>query len=114
MGDKSAAMLDAVPLRNAKAELRKGEGAVQKLKASGGEVLDRARFNARMEPKAMADAVDLSHSLVLRALGNKGGDMGFIRMWESLPDEFWFELAVLILESRGARLRRVFEVEKVG
>lgn len=54
------------------------------------------------------------HSLVLRAFKWQG-DIGFARLWESMPDAFWFELGCLILESRGAsRVRRLFEVEKVG
>lgn len=73
-------------------------------------MLNRARFLARVEPKAMADETHLSHSLVLRAFKGEG-DIGFARLW-SLSDDFWCELACQILETRGGKVRRLFEVER--
>jgi hypothetical protein len=104
-----------VPLRNLKATLKRGERAVQKLNVSGGEALNHARFLAGIEPKAIADDTGISHSLVLRALKARDaadGDLGFVRLWNAMPDAFWFELGLLILKTRGARrIRHSFEVE---
>lgn len=99
-----------VPLRNAKAELRRGEGPLQKLKADAGDVLDIARSNARIEPKQMADAMGISHSLVLRGL--KSGDhLSFHRLWE-LPDAFWAELLIAIAKRRRvATVRTLIEFD---
>lgn len=100
-----------VPLRNAKAKLRGAETKVQKLNPAAGQVLEAARAAAKVEPKAMADAMDVSHSYVLRGLKSQD-DLGFHKLW-ALSDEFWFELACLVLESRGVgRVRRLFEVER--
>lgn len=101
--------LDGVPLRSLKASL----DSVQKL--NPGELLDIARAVVRIEPKQMADDMDISHSLVLRGL--KDGQLSFGRLWE-LSDAFWLELVVLIIEARKlAQVRRQIVVEaqrKVG
>lgn len=116
-----ASKLDTVPVRNLKAGLRKGEGAVQKLNVSGGKVLDQARFLAGVEPKAMAEDTQISESLVHRALKSddpSNGDIGFVRLWHAMGDAFWLELGLLILKTRGSkRVRHLFEIEddrKVG
>lgn len=102
--------LGAVPLRNAKADVRRGEGAVQKLNPEAGEVLDLARVNIRLEAKQMADAMGISHSLVLRGL--KSADhLSFHRLW-FLPDEFWAELLIAIAKKRGGlRVRTTIDFD---
>jgi hypothetical protein len=101
-----------VPLRNAKATIKPRESEVRKLNPQAADVIQTARALARIEPKQMADVMGVSHSYVLRGLEAKD-DLGFLKMWE-LPDAFWFELACLILESRGVgRVRRLFEVERL-
>lgn len=63
-----------------------------------GDVLEQARGVARIEPKQMADAMGISHSLVLRGL--KSADhLSFHRLWE-LSDEFWLELILAIAKAR--------------
>ena len=105
--------LPDVPLRNAKAGLRRGESAVQKLNPKAGEVLDLARGAAQIEPKQMADEMGISHSLVLRGL--KSADhLSFHRLWE-LSDDFWLELVLLIAKRRGlAAIKRqlIVDLEK--
>jgi hypothetical protein len=102
--------LDDVPLRNAKAELRRGEGPVQKLNPAAGEALDNARENARLEPKQMAGTMGISESLVYRALGSKD-DIGFHRLWE-LDDQFWSELMIAIAKRRRvAIVKTTIELE---
>lgn len=93
-----------VPLRNVKASDLRGEGPLQKLNPLAGEVLDTARSNARIEPKAMADAMGLSHSLVLRGLGGKD-HLSFHRLWE-LSDDFWAELLIAIAKRRRVAVVR--------
>jgi len=121
MSSKSLSALADVPLRNAKASLRRGETEVQKVNLAGGKVLDQARFLAGVEPKAMAEDTQISESLVHRALKSadpSDGDIGFVRLWNAMPDAFWLELGLLILKTRGSkRVRHLFEVEderKVG
>jgi len=115
---KIAPQLESVPLRNLKAGLRRGEGGLQKQNLTGGEALNHARFLAGIEPKAIADDTGVSHSLVLRALKARDaadGDLGFVRLWNAMPDLFWTELAMLILKARGSgRVRRCFEVDEVA
>jgi len=88
-----------VPLRTAKAALRKGEGPLRKLNRDAGDVLDLARGNARLEPKQMADDMGISHSLVLRGLKSLD-HLSFHRLWE-LPDAFWAELLIAIAKKRN-------------
>lgn len=91
--------LVGVPLRNAKATLRRGEAPVQKLKSGAGAVLEQARGIVGLEPKVMAGEMGISHSLVLRGL--KSVDhLSFHRLWE-LSDEFWIELIFAIAKQRG-------------
>jgi transcriptional regulator with XRE-family HTH domain len=104
-------VLDGLPLRNAKADLPAGEGALRKLNPAAGDALDLARENARLEPKQMAEAMGLSHSLVLRALAGKG-DVGFLRLW-ALSDTFWAELLVAIARKRRvATVRTTIDVDR--
>lgn len=104
-----------VPLRNAKAGLGRSESVVRKLNLTGGEALNQARFLSGLEPKTIADDTGMSHSLVLRALKAReasDGDIGFVRLWNALPDAFWLELGLVILKTRGTtRVRHLFEVE---
>lgn len=87
-----------VPLRNVKAELLRGETPLQKLNPDAGAVLEQARGLVSLEPKAMADVMGISHSLVLRGL--KSADhLSFHRLWE-LPDAFWAELLIAIAKKR--------------
>lgn len=103
--------LDGVKVRSLKAKLPIGEPEVQLLNPEAGRVLKTACGLADLEPKAMADAMKVSHSYVLRGLKSQD-DLGFHKLW-ALPDAFWFELACLVLESRGVgRVRRLFEVER--
>lgn len=103
MNPTVAKQLDSVPLRSLKANL----DSVQKL--NPGELLDIARSIVRIEPKQMADTMDVSHSLVLRGL--KDGQLNFGRLWE-LSDAFWLELVLLIIEARKlARVRREIVVD---
>lgn len=98
MADSLRDRLPDPPLRTAKAKLRRGEGPVRKLNPTAGTVLDRARGTIRLEPKQMADAMGISHSLVLRGL--KSVDhLSFHRLWE-LPDAFWIELIIAIAKER--------------
>lgn len=116
MNVKVSPRLDAVPLRNLKADLKRGETSLHKVNLAGGKVLDQARFLAGIEPKTVADDTGLSHSLVHRALKSDSpetGDIGFVRLWNAMPDAFWLELGMLILKTRGAkRVRHLFEVER--
>lgn len=111
MGSSLNDRLADVPLRNVKAEVRRGEGPVQKLNRDAGEVLELARGNALIEPKQMADVMGISHSLVLRGL--KSADhLSFHRLWE-LPDEFWAELLVAIAKRRHvARVCTTIEFDR--
>lgn len=103
MGDSMRDRLAQIHLRNVKAELKESESPVQQLKLDAGEVLDSARERIRMEPKQMAEEMDISHSLVLRGL--KGVDhLSFHRLWV-LSDDFWRELLVVIAKKR--RVARV-------
>jgi AraC-like DNA-binding protein len=106
------ARLDAVPLRNAKADTLRGEGPLHKLNPDAGEVLDMARGNARLAPKQMADVMGISHSLVLR--GFKSVDhLSFHRLWE-LPDVYWAELLVAIARKRGvAHVRTTIDIDTI-
>lgn len=113
MDPKVSTALADVPLRNAKSGLRRGETEVQQLNPVACAVVDKARRLARLEAKQMATTMGVSHSYVLRGLKSED-DLGFYKLW-ALSDDFWFELACLILETRGlAKVRRLFEVEKVG
>lgn len=115
MNSNRSQALDAVPLRNAKATMKRGETSLQKVNLHGGKVLDQARFLAGVEPKAMANDTGISESLVHRALKSddpSDGDIGFVRLWNSMSDAFWFELAMVILKTRGTRrVRHLIEVE---
>jgi hypothetical protein len=98
MDSKGNERLAEIPLRNAKAELRRGETPVRKLNPTAGEVLDMARGIVRLEAKAMAADMGISHSLVLRGL--KSVDhLSFHRLWD-LSDEFWIELILAIAKQR--------------
>lgn len=90
--------LGNVPLRNAKAELKRGEAPVQKLNPDAGDALEQAKNGADIEAKQMADTCGVSHSLILRAL-KSADDIGFHRLWE-LSDDFWAELIVAIAKRR--------------
>jgi len=103
MDHSLAEKLDRVPLRNAKAATKRGEGPLQKLNPDAGEVLDLARSNARIEPKQMADVLRVSHSLTLRGL--KSGELSFARLWE-LNDEYWAELLIAIAKKRRVAIVR--------
>lgn len=92
------ATLPPMELRNAKADIKTGEGPVHKLNPDAGEALDSARKAAGIEAKQMADTCGLSHSLTLRALGSKD-DIGFHRLWE-LSDDFWSELLIAVAKRR--------------
>lgn len=115
MNAKVSPQLDAVPLRNLKVDLERGEPSLHKVNLAGGKVLDQARFLAGIEPKTVANDTGLSHSLVYRALKSdnpEAGDIGFVRLWNAMPDKFWLELGMLILKTRGSRrVRHLFEVE---
>lgn len=101
--------LPGAPVQNLKTDLKRGEGRVRKLNPDAGDVLDIARESARLEPKQMADVMDLSHSLVLRGL-KSADDLGFHRLWE-LPDRFWAELIVAIAQRRNvATVRTTIEL----
>lgn len=111
MSSSLANRLANVPVRNAKAQLRKGEAEVQELNPEAGRVLKTACSLAQIEAKQMADTMGVSHSYVLRGLKSED-DLGFHKLW-NLSDDFWFELACLVLESRGVgKVRRLFEVER--
>lgn len=98
MADSVGDRLTNLPLRTAKAGLRRGEGPLRKLNPAAGDVLDLARGNVQMEPKQMADEMGLSHSLVLRGL--KSVDhLSFHRLWE-LSDAFWVELIIAVAKKR--------------
>lgn len=108
---KATALLDGVPLRNAKAPLRGGETRLQKLNPAAGEVLDDARKDAHLEAKQIADILDISESLVHRALKSVAG-LSFHRLWD-LPDEFWMALLVAIAKKRNlATVRTTIEVNE--
>lgn len=98
-----------VPLRTAKVTHLRGEGALRKLKREAGEALELARAAAQIEPKAMAAAMGLSHSLVLRGLKSQD-HLSFHRLLE-LPDAFWLELLIVIAKKRGiAVVRTTLEI----
>lgn len=111
-------VLSSVPLRNAKAALRRGETELQKLKTDekafnpdAGEVLDIARKEAQLEAKAIAQELDCSHSLVLRAFQSKDS-LSFHKLWE-LDDSFWAALIVAIARKRKlATVRTTIEVSE--
>jgi hypothetical protein len=116
MHPKVSERLDGIPVRSVKArldsvpKLTADTEQVQKPKPAPGEVLEGARAAVRLEPKQMASDMDISHSLVLRGL--KDGQLSFGRLWD-LPDAYWLELVMRIIEARKlARVRRrvVFEV----
>ena len=115
MAENVGDRLTGLPLRNAKAALRRGEGPVQKLKRDAGDVLDLARVNVQLEAKQMADGMGISHSLVLRGL--KSADhLSFHRLWE-LSDAFWLELIVAVAKKRrlvGVEVSTVITIRQVA
>ncbi len=109
MSRQATAVLDGVPLRNAKAALIRGEGRLQKLNPDAGAVLDDARRQAHLEAKQMADALGVSESLVHRAFKSADG-ISFHRLWD-LPDEFWMALLIAVARKRNiAAVRTTLEV----
>lgn len=119
MSANVAERLASLPVRNAKAALDRGESdprTVQKmnpedkpLNKDAGEVLDIARAAVRMEPKAMAEDMGVSHSLVLRGLKSDDG-LSFHKLWE-LSDEYWAELMMAVAQKRRIFIvRRTIEV----
>lgn len=101
MAPRVNGQLPPMLLPNAKADrepLQKLKGEARVLNPEAGEVLDLARGNVRLEPKAMAGEMGISHSLVLRGL--KSADhLSFHRLYE-LSDEFWIELFLAVAKKR--------------
>lgn len=98
MNSHRTPLLNDLPVRTAKAQLFRGEGALHKLNKDAGDVLEIARSHARIEPKQMADTMGQSHSLILRGLKSEDA-LSFHRLWD-LSDDFWAALIVAVAERR--------------
>lgn len=96
MADSLRAQLDGMPLRNAKAELRTGEGA-RRNPTPHGALVDQARKRAGLEVKQMAAEMGVSESFLLR--GFKDHEHISVQRLQQLGAAFQREFVIVQAEA---------------
>lgn len=113
MSNSLASRLDGVNCKPLKCPPRTGETFLQLTEASA-QLIARALDRAGLTVKAAASDMGISESLLARQL--KGMEHLSWQRLNLLPDRFFFELLILIAQTRGiATVRTQIEMEqKVG
>lgn len=107
-----AERLDRVHPKTVKATLPTREPHLERIKEAG-QLVKTALSRAGLQQKAAAGLMGLSDAQFSAQLAGKEGEHLSWQRLQALPDAFFFELLILLAESRGiARVKMQLDMER--